>query len=611
MLLTGEDSGYYRDYGRTRAGTSRACWPRASPIRARPRRIAGSTARRTVRQPVAARFRQFPAEPRPDRQSAVRRSPDDARRRGCAHGGACRHAARADAAAPVHGRGMGIDPAVSVLLRFPGPLADAVRKGRREEFKAAYAELGDDDSRSARGGRRSARPCSIGDARATPAGRKRLALVRDLLAIRRQEIVPHLAERNVRQRRNVTSIGADARLVARRRRGAQPAGQSVGLQGADLPARLSIRRGRSGAAIRPATAAALVGVLEHRSGMMPPAIPLATYRLQFTPQLRLRRCGRARALSQGARHQPSLCVALPQGARGQHARLRHRRSQRAQSRARRRGRLSSACALRSIRRISGSFSISCPTTWAFITPTIPGGSTCWNGDRNLPMRASFDIDWQTLPAHPRGGVLIPILGSSYGEALERGEIELRYDAAEGSFSAWYYEHRLPIAPSRYGEILQQGRGARRARARSPPAASSWNWRRAIAARTIPPRDQAPAFKARARRHRRRQGRDRTRPRAPIGRNPASRRRSSPCTHLLERQHYRLAHWRLAGSEINYRRFFDINTLAGLRVEDRGTFDADACASSAASSPRAGCRDCASITSMACVIRISISAGCSG
>ena len=42
--------------------------------------------------------------------------------------------------------------------------------------------------------------------------------------------------------------------------------------------------------------------------------------------------------------------------------------------------------------------------------------------------------------------------------------------------------------------------------------------------------------------------------------------------LLERQHYRLAHWKLATSEINYRRFFDVNSLAGLRVEDRDTFD---------------------------------------
>ncbi|GCC49029.1 hypothetical protein chiPu_0033016, partial [Chiloscyllium punctatum] len=44
-------------------------------------------------------------------------------------------------------------------------------------------------------------------------------------------------------------------------------------------------------------------------------------------------------------------------------------------------------------------------------------------------------------------------------------------------------------------------------------------------------------------------------------------------HLLERQHYKLGHWRLASSDINYRRFFDVNTLAGLRVEDAATFEA--------------------------------------
>ena len=71
-----------------------------------------------------------------------------------------------------------------------------------------------------------------------------------------------------------------------------------------------------------------------------------------------------------------------------------------------------------------------------------------------PHAASFDIDWEQLPYRARGGVLLPIIGSSYGEALENGEIELRYDAAEGSFSAWYFEHRLPIAPERYSEILR-------------------------------------------------------------------------------------------------------------------------------------------------------------
>ncbi|HTF75692.1 MAG TPA: alpha-amylase family glycosyl hydrolase, partial [Bradyrhizobium sp.] len=71
-----------------------------------------------------------------------------------------------------------------------------------------------------------------------------------------------------------------------------------------------------------------------------------------------------------------------------------------------------------------------------------------------PHAVSFDIDWDLLPYRARGGVLLPIIGSSYGQALEKGEIELRYDADEGSFSAWYFEHRLPIAPERYSEILR-------------------------------------------------------------------------------------------------------------------------------------------------------------
>src|SRR6202012_5498824 len=48
-----------------------------------------------------------------------------------------------------------------------------------------------------------------------------------------------------------------------------------------------------------------------------------------------------------------------------------------------------------------------------------------------PHAVSFDIDWEQLPYRARGGVLLPIIGSSYGQALEKGEIELRYDASEG------------------------------------------------------------------------------------------------------------------------------------------------------------------------------------
>jgi (1->4)-alpha-D-glucan 1-alpha-D-glucosylmutase len=188
-----------------------------------------------------------------------------------------------------------------------------------------------------------------------------------------------------------------------------------------------------------------------------------------------------------------------------------------------------------------------------------------------PHAVSFDIDWDLLPYRARGGVLLPIIGSSYGQALEKGEVELRYDADEGSFSAWYFEHRLPIAPERYREILRSlvkeaGAEADTAGKRILDLAS-----RAKGLRH-PNRREAPAFKAELKSiaggadliarglDAYRAGSDR----------PAQ---VLALHHLLERQHYKLGHWRLASSDIIYRRFFDVNTLAGLRVEDPGTFDA--------------------------------------
>jgi (1->4)-alpha-D-glucan 1-alpha-D-glucosylmutase len=188
-----------------------------------------------------------------------------------------------------------------------------------------------------------------------------------------------------------------------------------------------------------------------------------------------------------------------------------------------------------------------------------------------PHAASFDIDWDTLRHRARGGVLLPIIGSSYGAALENGEIELRYDATEGSFAAWYYEHKLPIAPVRYSEIL-------RTAVRQAEAADTEAGKRLLelASRTTglrhPDRSEAPAFKAELAQvnggaeiiarglDAYRAGKDR----------PAQ---TLALHHLLERQHYMLGHWRLAASEINYRRFFDVNTLAGLRVENAATFEA--------------------------------------
>src|SRR5262249_42512267 len=71
-----------------------------------------------------------------------------------------------------------------------------------------------------------------------------------------------------------------------------------------------------------------------------------------------------------------------------------------------------------------------------------------------PYAASFDIDWDILPFRSKPGVLLPILGTSYGDPLTSGAIELRFEPSPGSFAAWYFEHRLPIAPERYSDILR-------------------------------------------------------------------------------------------------------------------------------------------------------------
>jgi (1->4)-alpha-D-glucan 1-alpha-D-glucosylmutase len=182
---------------------------------------------------------------------------------------------------------------------------------------------------------------------------------------------------------------------------------------------------------------------------------------------------------------------------------------------------------------------------------------------------SFDIDWDMLPHRRKPGVLVPILGTSYGEALHRGDIKLAYDDQAGSFSAWYYEHKLPIAPQRYSDLLRTIVAHARAEHSAAGVAML-----ALASRysgpNNPAQQDAPKLKQELAEIAGgaaviRQGLDAF----SAGNGSAQ---ALALHHLLERQHYRLSHWRLASSEINYRRFFDINSLAGLRVEDRETFE---------------------------------------
>jgi len=186
-----------------------------------------------------------------------------------------------------------------------------------------------------------------------------------------------------------------------------------------------------------------------------------------------------------------------------------------------------------------------------------------------PHAASFDIDWNGLPHRQQPGVLLPILGRPYAEALAHGEIELKYDAETGSFAAWYFEHKLPINPARYGEILRTLVHA--ANAHDLPAGQ------AIIGLVQPFRDpNMPAYKDAPKFKSDLAAIDGA---ADIIERGLEAYRADNETgqlalhRLLERQHYHLAYWRVAFSAINYRRFFDINDLAGLRAENPATFRA--------------------------------------
>ena len=186
-----------------------------------------------------------------------------------------------------------------------------------------------------------------------------------------------------------------------------------------------------------------------------------------------------------------------------------------------------------------------------------------------PHARSFDIDWNALPHRRHPGLLLPILGRPYGEALQGGEIQLKYDPANGTFAAWYFHHKLPINPQRYGEIL-------RTVVTAAHAGDSEIARELIALADdyrdprSPSYREAPDLKRRLR--------DIAGAAAVIERGlevySGKTETGAGLLHrLLERQHYRIAYWRVAFSAVNYRRFFDINDLAGLRVEDPATFRA--------------------------------------
>ena len=204
---------------------------------------------------------------------------------------------------------------------------------------------------------------------------------------------------------------------------------------------------------------------------------------------------------------------------------------------------------------------------------IVGGNRWWwdvleNGPSSQ-YASYFDVDWDPPEAKLRNTVLMPILGDHYGRVLEAGELQLQRDG--GGFTVHYYDHVLPVAPRSLDDLLAPA--ARRARSMELESLATFFGR-------LPPSYLTDRASVRERH------RDKEVLRSSLARLLAEQPDVAAAVDdevaavnadpdrldaLLERQNYRLSFWRTAGRELDYRRFFDIHTLAALNMEDEAVF----------------------------------------
>jgi (1->4)-alpha-D-glucan 1-alpha-D-glucosylmutase len=203
-----------------------------------------------------------------------------------------------------------------------------------------------------------------------------------------------------------------------------------------------------------------------------------------------------------------------------------------------------------------------------------------------PYAKYFDIDWAPIKKELRNKVLIPVLGDQYGNVLEGQQLRLSFE--EGAFFVYYYEHKFPLRPQTYVSIL----GHRLQDLQSLLAAESPDIAEYLSIMTalghLPPYTETDPARIE----------ERYREKEVIKRRFAALVSSSSVVRehveenvrlfngtkgeaksfdlldgLMNQQIYRLSHWRVATEEINYRRFFDINGLAAIRMEHYDVFQA--------------------------------------
>jgi (1->4)-alpha-D-glucan 1-alpha-D-glucosylmutase len=207
-----------------------------------------------------------------------------------------------------------------------------------------------------------------------------------------------------------------------------------------------------------------------------------------------------------------------------------------------------------------------------------------------PFAKYFDIDWRSPKAELRDKVLLPVLGEQYGKALESGELVLRETA--GALSVCYHDRSFPVGPGTYPRVLA---GTLR-RLRESADAADANGGAAIAllehiigrAKSLPGRSETEATRMDERR------RSKELVKSALNEllttSPSARRaldeelrdfngsKGSPTSFdvlegLLAEQAYRLSCWRVAADHINYRRFFEVDDLAAIRIEEPEVFEA--------------------------------------
>jgi (1->4)-alpha-D-glucan 1-alpha-D-glucosylmutase len=225
---------------------------------------------------------------------------------------------------------------------------------------------------------------------------------------------------------------------------------------------------------------------------------------------------------------------------------------------------------------------------------VMGADSAWwldvleNGEASV-YAEFFDIAWDPVKTELQGKVLIPILDAQYGDALESGAIRLSFDAERGEFSVFcYQQHRFPLDPKEYTRILTLGLEAFEQRLGATHEDLLELESVTTAFSHLAERGNlSPEKKAERAREKEVQKR---RLAALVARSTDIREfltqnvqklngtKGDPQSfeglhELIKAQPFRLAQWRAAADDINYRRFFDVNDLAGLRQENDLVFSA--------------------------------------